>query len=272
VVCEANGITEEDVCSKADQVEHLEMFLFNFPRMLSLGLFANLSSLSIMQQNIQTLEGLDGCVHLKTLWVIESQVRCVQHGGGAHPRGLGTKRERERVRERAERRKKTNQDNETEGRAVVVVGRVKRDTLPARRESRRRASTAYAHPKGERKTNTHTCTHTHKHTNTTDKTPKIHTTPHSPRLPPPPLSSQITKIQGLHNCTKLERLHLYSNRIERIENLENLSALQVLWLADNKITHVENLGALTSLREINLARNCIETVGDVLLARVGMYA
>jgi hypothetical protein len=75
VVCEANGITQQQLVSKADQVEHLEMFLFNFPRMLSLGTFSNLSSLSVMQQSIQTLEGLDQCHHLKTLWVIESQVR-----------------------------------------------------------------------------------------------------------------------------------------------------------------------------------------------------
>jgi|AntAceMinimDraft_5_1070358.scaffolds.fasta_scaffold12283_3 Leucine-rich repeat (LRR) protein len=93
--------------------------------------------------------------------------------------------------------------------------------------------------------------------------------------PSPPLSTkhaatkpktQISKIQGLHNCTKLERLHLYSNRIERIENLDSLTSLQVLWLSDNKITQVENLGALTNLREINLARNSITRVGEVLLA------
>lgn len=75
VLCEANGISEEQVVHKADRVEHLEMFLFNFPRMLSLHVFTNLSSLSIMQQNIHTLEGLEECRHLKTLWVIESQVR-----------------------------------------------------------------------------------------------------------------------------------------------------------------------------------------------------
>ena len=78
MVCEANGITEDQLVQKADQVEHLEMFLFNFPRMLSLGLFTNLSSLSIMQQQIQTLEGLDQCHHLKTLWVIESQISKIQ--------------------------------------------------------------------------------------------------------------------------------------------------------------------------------------------------
>lgn len=78
MVCEANGITEEQLVKKADRVEHLEMFLYNYPRMLSLELFANLSSLSIMQQQIQTLEGLERCHHLKTLWVIESQISKIQ--------------------------------------------------------------------------------------------------------------------------------------------------------------------------------------------------
>ena len=79
-VCDANGLSEGQVVSKADQVEHLEMFLFNYPRMLGLTIFTNLSSLSIMQQHVDAMGSLEQCVHLKTLWVIECQVKKIEAG------------------------------------------------------------------------------------------------------------------------------------------------------------------------------------------------
>jgi hypothetical protein len=45
----------------------------------------NLSSLSIMQQNIDSIASLEACVHLKTLWVVECQVEKIAGlGRGLH--------------------------------------------------------------------------------------------------------------------------------------------------------------------------------------------
>ena len=68
-ICEANGMTEEHLTRRgADKVQHVEMFLFNYPRVRGLSLFVNLSSLSIMQQQLTRIEGLDACVNLERNW------------------------------------------------------------------------------------------------------------------------------------------------------------------------------------------------------------
>ena len=64
-------MTEEHLTRRgADKVQHVEMFLFT-PRVRGLSLFVSLSSLSIMQQQLTHIEGLDACVRLKHLWVVE---------------------------------------------------------------------------------------------------------------------------------------------------------------------------------------------------------
>ena len=61
-----------------DAVQHVEMFMFNYPRLDGLRLFVNLTSLSVMQQNLTAIEGLDQCVHLRQLWVVECKVRAIE--------------------------------------------------------------------------------------------------------------------------------------------------------------------------------------------------
>lgn len=48
----------------------------------------------------------------------------------------------------------------------------------------------------------------------------------------------LQKIEGLEECTKLQKLYLYGNKIEAIENLDNL-LLEVLWLNGNAIKNIE---------------------------------
>ena len=40
---------------------------------------------------------------------------------------------------------------------------------------------------------------------------------------------QLTAIEGLDSCAKLQRLHLFDNRIQRIDNLHHLTGLQASW-------------------------------------------
>ena len=78
-MCDANGMTEDLLARRGpDAVQHVEMFMFNYPRLDGLRLFVNLTSLSVMQQNLTAIEGLDQCVHLRQLWVVECKVRAIE--------------------------------------------------------------------------------------------------------------------------------------------------------------------------------------------------
>lgn len=64
------------------------------------------------------------------------------------------------------------------------------------------------------------------------------------------LLKQITKIEGLENCRKLEELCLEENYISKIEGLSSLSQLKKLELGRNKITLLENLQELVFLTQL----------------------
>ena len=52
-------------------------------------------------------------------------------------------------------------------------------------------------------------------------------------------------------------LYLQSNQISRIESLDGCPKLQRLWLTDNRIIKIENIHALNDLRELYLQGNRI---------------
>ena len=52
--------------------------MFNFPSLRGLSLFTNLTSLSIMQQSLERIEGLEACAQLQHLWVVECRVRKIE--------------------------------------------------------------------------------------------------------------------------------------------------------------------------------------------------
>ncbi|XP_025105112.1 leucine-rich repeat-containing protein 9-like isoform X2 [Pomacea canaliculata] len=79
--------------------------------------------------------------------------------------------------------------------------------------------------------------------------------------------AECQKIEGLEECTKLQKLYLYGNKIEAIENLDNL-LLEVLWLNGNAIKNIENLSHLQQLRELNLAENIISKIGHALNSNI----
>eukprot|EP00873_Tetraselmis_striata_P036490 jgi/Tetstr1/456754/TSEL_043451.t1 len=75
---EGNGITEDAVAGNAHDITELEMFLFNFPRMVCLDLFSHLTQLTITQQSITKIENLHGCPRLENLWLNENSIEAIE--------------------------------------------------------------------------------------------------------------------------------------------------------------------------------------------------
>jgi hypothetical protein len=72
-VCLNNGLTKHH---DVNEIDTLEMCHFNLasPSITGVSQFKNLTSLSIVAQDIQEMTGLEGLVHLEQLWVCETKV------------------------------------------------------------------------------------------------------------------------------------------------------------------------------------------------------
>ncbi|KAK6481441.1 leucine-rich repeat-containing protein 9-like [Huso huso] len=73
-LCTGNGISYEKVSQEGEGVTVLEMFFSGYPRMVGLSYFPNLTTLMLVGQHIQKIEGLLSCPLLKELWIIECQL------------------------------------------------------------------------------------------------------------------------------------------------------------------------------------------------------
>ena len=73
----------------------------------------------------------------------------------------------------------------------------------------------------------------------------------------------ITSIEGIENCTDLERLYLNGNHISDISLLAGLSKLEHLWLQDNSLVNLSALSSISSLRVLRLSGNAISNVSPL---------
>lgn len=69
--CLCNGLSYEMVGQEGSDTSKLEMFLSGYPQIVGLSLFPNLSSLTIVAQDIREISGLEICLQLKELWIAE---------------------------------------------------------------------------------------------------------------------------------------------------------------------------------------------------------
>eukprot|EP00762_Andalucia_godoyi_P006959 ANDGO_08261.mRNA.1 Internalin-I len=74
---ESNGISKESFVA-GKRKKHLEMFMYNYPRMSGLQFFDGLSSLSIIQQDVEVIENLNRCTQLEKLWLCECRIKAIQ--------------------------------------------------------------------------------------------------------------------------------------------------------------------------------------------------
>lgn len=74
-ICEYNDITEERLLQAPESITSIEMFLYNFPHICCMSFFPNLVSLSLVQQNLLSIEGLHCCPHLELLCLNENSIQ-----------------------------------------------------------------------------------------------------------------------------------------------------------------------------------------------------
>lgn len=77
-ICEYNDISEEQLVSAPETITSIEMFLYNFPHICCMSFFPNLVSLSLVQQNILSIEGLHYCPHLELLRLSENSIQRIE--------------------------------------------------------------------------------------------------------------------------------------------------------------------------------------------------
>ncbi|XP_055989754.1 leucine-rich repeat-containing protein 9 [Sorex fumeus] len=70
-LCLCNGLSYEVVGQEGSNASKLEMFFSGYPRIVGLSLFPNLTSLTIVAQDIKEISGLQSCLQLKELWIAE---------------------------------------------------------------------------------------------------------------------------------------------------------------------------------------------------------
>nr|XP_040130678.1 leucine-rich repeat-containing protein 9 isoform X4 [Ictidomys tridecemlineatus] len=78
-LCLCNGLSYEIVGKEGSNASKLEMFFSGYPRIVGLSLFPNLTSLTIVAQDIKEISGLETCILLKELWIAEC---CIEKIGG----------------------------------------------------------------------------------------------------------------------------------------------------------------------------------------------
>ncbi|KAG0570673.1 hypothetical protein KC19_6G179500 [Ceratodon purpureus] len=77
-ICEYNDISEEQLVSAPETITSIEMFLYNFPHICCMSFFPNLVSLSLVQQNLLSIEGLHYCPHLELLRLSENSIQRIE--------------------------------------------------------------------------------------------------------------------------------------------------------------------------------------------------
>nr|XP_054369913.1 leucine-rich repeat-containing protein 9 [Mirounga angustirostris] len=78
-LCLCNGLSYEMVGQEGSDTSKLEMFFSGYPCIVGLSLFPNLTSLTIVAQDIKEISGLETCLRLKELWIAEC---CIEKIGG----------------------------------------------------------------------------------------------------------------------------------------------------------------------------------------------
>nr|XP_048271838.1 leucine-rich repeat-containing protein 9 isoform X6 [Myodes glareolus] len=77
-LCLCNGLSYEMVGQEGSDASKLEMFFSGYPLIVGLSLFPNLTSLTIVAQDIREISGLETCLQLKELWIAECYIEKIE--------------------------------------------------------------------------------------------------------------------------------------------------------------------------------------------------
>uniref|UniRef100_A0A8C7XE01 Leucine rich repeat containing 9 n=1 Tax=Oryzias sinensis TaxID=183150 RepID=A0A8C7XE01_9TELE len=73
--CLVNGVSYEKIAQEGSNVTSLEIFFSGFPRMVGLFFFPRLCQLTIVDQTIEHIEGLENCPLLQQIWIVQCRLR-----------------------------------------------------------------------------------------------------------------------------------------------------------------------------------------------------
>uniref|UniRef100_A0A8C7XFC1 Leucine rich repeat containing 9 n=1 Tax=Oryzias sinensis TaxID=183150 RepID=A0A8C7XFC1_9TELE len=74
-LCLVNGVSYEKIAQEGSNVTSLEIFFSGFPRMVGLFFFPRLCQLTIVDQTIEHIEGLENCPLLQQIWIVQCRLR-----------------------------------------------------------------------------------------------------------------------------------------------------------------------------------------------------
>uniref|UniRef100_A0A2K5C019 Leucine rich repeat containing 9 n=1 Tax=Aotus nancymaae TaxID=37293 RepID=A0A2K5C019_AOTNA len=77
-LCLCNGLSYEMVGQEGSDTSKLEMFFSGYPCIVGLSLFPNLTSLTIVAQDIKEISGLETCLQLEELWIAECYIEKIE--------------------------------------------------------------------------------------------------------------------------------------------------------------------------------------------------
>ncbi|XP_027698721.1 leucine-rich repeat-containing protein 9 [Vombatus ursinus] len=77
-LCTCNGLCFESIHQEGPETFKLEMFFSGYPCIVGLASFPNLTSLTVVAQNISKISGLESCLLLKELWIAECHITKIE--------------------------------------------------------------------------------------------------------------------------------------------------------------------------------------------------
>ncbi|XP_068110533.1 leucine-rich repeat-containing protein 9 [Hyperolius riggenbachi] len=77
-LCVCNGVNHDKIAQEGPATRMLEMFFFGYPKMVGLSCFPNLTSLTLVGQNIESIAGLECCPQLQELWIAECRLTKIE--------------------------------------------------------------------------------------------------------------------------------------------------------------------------------------------------
>lgn len=77
-LCMCNGVNYDKIKQEGRATKTLEMFFSGYPKMVGLSYFPNLTNLTLVGQNIDSIYGLESCPLLEELWITECRLTEIQ--------------------------------------------------------------------------------------------------------------------------------------------------------------------------------------------------
>lgn len=84
-ILDSNGWDQASLVHSNDQLQRIEMFLTSYHSLVCLDLFPHLTSLELVGQAVDSLEGLSGCPALQKLWITDAKITSLKGLAGSVP-------------------------------------------------------------------------------------------------------------------------------------------------------------------------------------------